>query len=82
MASQLLCVCGNLLQLTLHEGNGLQFLVQEEITELPTDETTPCGALLDMIVRESAVVALCPQCGVLSIVDQDLNVRQYAPVQG
>lgn len=82
MASKLLCSCGNLLQLSLHEGNGLQFLVQEEITELPTDETTPCGALLDLIVRESPVVATCPACGVLSIVDQDLNVRQYAPLQG
>lgn len=80
MASQLLCACGTLLQLTLHEGNGLQFLVQEEITGLPTDDSTPCGALLDLIVRESSVVATCPQCGVLSIVDQDLNVRQYAPV--
>lgn len=82
MASQLLCACGNLLQLSLHEGNGLQFLVQEEITALPTEDSTPCGALLDLIVRESAVVATCPQCGGLSIVDQDLNVRQYAPVRG
>lgn len=80
MASKVLCACGELLRIALHEGNGIQFLVQEELTQLPTDDSTPCGALLDLIVRESAVVATCATCGTLSVIDQELNVRQYRPL--
>lgn len=80
MASKVLCTCGELLRIALHEGNGIQFLVQEELTQFPTDDSTPCGALLDLIVRESAVVATCGKCGTLSVIDQDLNVRQYRPL--
>lgn len=80
MASKVLCACGQLLHLALGEGNSLQFLVQEELTQLPTDDSTPCGALLDLIVGQSSVVATCGQCGTLSVIDQDLNVRQYRPV--
>lgn len=79
MANKVLCACGELLPLQLHAGHGLQLLVPEELTELPTDDSTPCGALLDLIIRESSVVATCPKCGDLAIIDQDLNVRHYAP---
>lgn len=80
MASKVLCVCGQLLGLGLHEGNGLGLLINEEVADMPTDAATPCGALLDLIVREASVVATCPRCGVLSIVDSELNLKQYSPL--
>lgn len=80
MASKVLCACGELLRISLHDGNGLQLLLQEELTQLPTDDSIPCGALLDLIIRESRIVVTCGKCGTLSIIDQDLNVRQYQPL--
>lgn len=79
MANKVLCACGELLQLQINAGHGLHLLIPEELTNLPTDDNTPCGALLDLIVRESSVVALCPKCGGLAVIDPDLNVKHYAP---
>lgn len=80
MANKVLCTCGDLLPLALHQGHDLRLLIPEELANLPTDDTTPCGALLDLIVREASVVLTCPRCGTLSIVDPELGVRRYAPV--
>lgn len=80
MASKVLCACGELLCINLHEGHGLQLLLAEELTELPTDDSTPCGALLDLVIRESRVVATCGKCGGLAIIDQDLNIQRYSPL--
>lgn len=79
MANKVLCSCGTLLSIDLHQGHGLGLLLNEEVAAMPTDADTPCGALLDLIVRESSVVVTCPKCGSLSVVDSQLNIKRYSP---
>ena len=78
MASRILCSCGEALRINLYEGHGLKLLVAEELTDIPNESS--CTQLIDILVLKSPVVVLCKNCGVLSIVDKDLGIRRYAPV--
>ena len=78
MASRILCSCGEALRINLFEGHGLKLLVAEELIDISNDSS--CTQLLDTLVLKSPVVVLCKNCGVLSIVDNDLGIRRYAPV--
>ncbi|QRF59906.1 hypothetical protein [Variovorax paradoxus] len=80
MASKFKCRCGALIRKNLYEGSGLRLLVAEELTDVAS-ESTSVDALLDRIVAQSPIVAICSQCGLLAIVDDvDLKVVFYAPV--
>jgi hypothetical protein len=78
LASRILCNCGETLRINLYEGHGLKLLVSEELTDIPNDSS--CGQLLDSLVVKSPVVVICKNCGVLSIIEKNLNITRYAPV--
>jgi hypothetical protein len=45
------------------------------------DKAAISGAgIVDRIINESAVLATCKKCGVLSIVDSNLNIKRFSPL--
>lgn len=81
MASTYKCVCGNLVRNNLYEGHNLHLLVPEGLTDMTeAEEAQPVGGFLDRLVLESAVVAKCPDCGVLAVISDESGVQHYAPV--
>ncbi len=75
MASKYVCACGEVVRTNLYEGHGLHLLVPEGLTDV-ADEPTD-SPLIDEIIRESDVVAECPKCKRLAIVNTDYKVRFY-----
>ena len=83
MASKVLCSCGELIRINLYEGNNLQLLVPETLTDIPTSESVQeINAFLDNVINRSSVVAICSKCGVMSIIDQELSIKRYVPAKG
>jgi len=78
MASKFICKCGEVVRTNLYEGHGLHLLVSEHLTDLPSDRPDS-EELLDQLVRESSIVATCPRCGTIAIIDKHYNIKLYAP---
>lgn len=81
MASKHTCHCGTLIRTNLYEGHALSLLVPESLTDGPRSESLSPDQLLDHLIRESKVVAHCPTCGTLSIVDNEYRVQFFAPLK-
>ncbi len=79
MASKHTCQCGTVIRTNLYEGHALSLLVPESLTDPPLPEDQSPSELLDRLVRESKVVAHCPTCGTLSLVDKDYRVQFFVP---
>ncbi len=80
MASKFECRCGAVLRKNLYEGHGLKLLVPEELTDV-VDDPAGIEPVLDRIVAQSQIVATCPQCGLLAIIDDaGGRISFYAPV--
>ncbi|TDQ43638.1 hypothetical protein EV696_12838 [Permianibacter aggregans] len=80
MASKILCSCGELIRINLYEGNNLQLLVPEDLTDVPAFESPQeFNSFLDNILNASSVVVICSKCGVMSIIGQELSIKRYVP---
>jgi len=82
MASKHRCHCGTVIRTNLHEGHALSLLIPESLTDLPTPASQSASELVDRFVRESKVVAQCPTCGTLSLVDKNYQVQFFVPFKG
>ena len=82
MASKHKCHCGTVIRTNLYEGHALSLLVPESLTDPPVPEDQSPSELLDRLVRESKVVAHCPTCGTLSVLDKDSQVQFFVPFKG
>jgi hypothetical protein len=82
MASKHGCHCGTVVRTNLYEGHALSLLIPESLTDLSSPEDQSASELLDRLVRESKVVAQCPTCGTLSVVDKEYQVKFFVPFKG
>jgi hypothetical protein len=81
MASKFRCACGEIIRTNLYSGHHLQLLVPEEITEVSNGEGE--GSLndfVDALVRKSLVVAECSNCKAIALIDNNYNIKMYAPI--
>jgi hypothetical protein len=81
MASKFLCRCGETIRTNLYEGHGLRLLVPEELTVIPdlvSDEQAQ--PYVSDLVEAAQVVAECPNCKVLAMIDKDYRITFYAPL--
>jgi len=81
LASKHTCHCGTLIRTNLYEGHGVSLLVPESLTDVPSSAGLSPDQLLDHLIRESKVVAQCPTCGTLSIIDKEYRVEYFAPLK-
>jgi hypothetical protein len=81
MASSILCLCGDRLGINLYEGHGLELLIPEELTDLPhAPHSASAVEPVRQLVLQSRIAVTCDNCGVLSIVDNALRIKRYAPI--
>lgn len=81
MASKFLCRCGETIRTNLYEGHGLRLLVPEEITDVPdVISNEQAQGYIESLVAAAVVVAECPRCRAIALVDEDHSVRLYAPL--
>lgn len=81
MASKFLCPCGETIRTNLYEGHGLRLLVPEEATDVPdpvSDEEAQ--AYIGSLVEAAVVVAECPRCKTLALIDHHHSIRLYRPL--
>ena len=81
MASKHACLCGFTIRTNLYQGHSLSLLVPEELTDLPDHLSESAHAIRDRLVLQSQVVAQCPNCGTLSVVDNSGDVRFFVPAK-
>ena len=80
MASKHKCHCGTVIRTNLYEGHSLSLLVPEVLTDPPIPEDESPSELRDRLVQESRVVAHCPTCGTLSVIDKDYQIQFFVPL--
>jgi hypothetical protein len=80
VASKYICRCGAVVRTNLFEGHGLSLLVSEGLFDGPNVDSQPASTLVDVLIRDSRVVARCAACGTLSVVDSDGRVKFFAQV--
>jgi len=81
MASKFRCDCGASVRTNLFEGHGVYVLVAEKHVEEDRSDDD-ANACLDRIVRNGTLVAECPSCRRLALIDSRYNVRLYPPSDG
>ncbi|HEX8209357.1 MAG TPA: hypothetical protein VF584_04140 [Longimicrobium sp.] len=81
MASKFLCRCGETIRTNLYEGHGLRLLVPEELTDIPDlVSNEQAQAHVSDLVNAALVVAECPNCKALAVIDQDHRITLYTPL--
>jgi hypothetical protein len=81
MASKFRCTCGEIIRTNLYSGNNMQLLVPEEVTNLSEAEMkASLDGFVDELVRKSLIVAECPACKAIAFIDNNYNIKMYAPV--
>jgi hypothetical protein len=82
MASKFLCRCGETIRTNLYEGHGLRLLISEELTDIPDlASNEQLQAYVSDLVKAAQVVAECPNCKALAVIDQDYRITLYTPLQ-
>jgi hypothetical protein len=81
MASKFLCRCGETVRTNLYEGHGLRLLVPEELTDVPHPVSTEqAQSYVESLVAAGVVVAECPRCKAIALIDEDHRIRLHAPL--
>jgi hypothetical protein len=81
MASKFLCRCGETIRTNLYEGHGLRLLVPEEAIDVRDPVSgEEAQAYVNSLVAAAVVVAECPRCKALALIDHDYNIILYSPI--